>query len=92
VDLLSVAKIINTSSASQSEIKIVNPGLNTEYTGSNQRLLRELGGFEFTSYKSGVEKLRAYYAQRLQELDLETVKKDPYLKMCRTTGGAADKL
>lgn len=87
-DLLSLANRINSASKSKSGIKVVNPGMNAEYTGSNLRLLKELGGFNFTSYESGVKQLYAYYAPRLKELDLDTVKKDPYLKLCKTSGGA----
>ena len=84
---ISLAEIINSVSKSQSVIKVLNPGLNVEYTGSNRRILKELGGFNFTSYESGVKQLYAYYASRLKELDLETVKKDPFLKLCKNSGG-----
>lgn len=92
MDLVSLAELVNSAARTKSEIKVLNPGMNAEYTGSNRRLLGELGGFNFTSYESGVKKLYAYYASRLSELDLETVKKDPFIKSCRTSGGGAGKL
>lgn len=88
VDLVSLAEMINSAAKSKSEIKTLNPGRNAEYTGSNRRLLGELGGFNFTSYADGVKRLYDHYAPRLNELDLQTVKCDPYIKMCRTSGGA----
>lgn len=84
IDLVSLAKLVNAAGKTKSEIKILNPGMNTEYTGSNQRLLKDLGGFNFTSYETGVKRLYAYYAARLGELDLEAVKADPFLKACKT--------
>ncbi|MDO8804024.1 MAG: NAD-dependent epimerase/dehydratase family protein [Elusimicrobiota bacterium] len=88
-DLLSLADAVNSAAKSKSEVKVLSPGLNAEYTGSNLRLLGELGGFNFTSYESGVKQLYAYYAARLGELDLETVRKDPFIKLCKTSGGRA---
>ena len=92
IDLLSLAEKVNSAAAFKSAIKVLNPGMNAEYTGSNLRILKELDGFKFTSYETGIGQLYAYYASRLGELDLETIKKDPFLKMCRTSGGGADKI
>jgi len=91
-DLVSLANLINSAGRTKSEITVLNPGLNTEYTGSNLRILNDLGGFDFTPYAESVRQLYSYYSSRLGELDLETVKADPFLKLCKTTGGAADKL
>lgn len=84
IDLVSLAKLVNDASEKPSEIKVVTPGFNLEYTGSNKRILAELDGFNFTAYGQSVKQLYAYYAVRLGELDLEAVKKDPFLKSCRT--------
>jgi GDP-L-fucose synthase len=83
IDLFTLAKLVNAVGTTKSEIKILNPGLNTEYTGSNQRLLKDLGGFNFTPYETSIKQLYAYYAARLGELDLEAVKADPFLKACK---------
>ena len=88
MDLLSFAEMINSAAKLKSGIKTLNPGMNSEYSGCNRRILKELGGFSFTPCESGVKKLYAYYASRLDELDLETVKKDPFIKLCKTSGGA----
>lgn len=92
IDLVSLAETINSAAKTKSEIKVLNPGMNTEYTGSNVRVLKELGGFNFTPYDKSVKQLYAYYAARLNELDQEAVKKDSFLKACKTYGGAADKI
>lgn len=92
IDLVSLAEIVNSVSGSKGGIKVINPGMNAEYSGSNLRLLKELAGFNFTSYESGIKQLYAYYAPLLKELDLETVRKDPFLKLCKTSGGGAAKI
>jgi len=83
VDLVSLAEMVNSAGKNKSEVKVLNPGMNTEYTGSSERLVKELGGFNFTSYEEGIRQLYLYYASKLNELDLETVRKDPYLKFCK---------
>lgn len=92
IDLATLAGLVNAAAKTNVEIRVLNPGLNTEYTGSNKRILAELGGFSFTPYEQSVKRLYDYYASRLEELDLDTVRKDPYIKMCPTAGGQAEKL
>lgn len=89
VDLRTLAEAINSVSRAKSEIRVLNAGMNTEYTGSNQRILEELNGFNFTSHEKGVKKLYAYYALKFNELDLDTIKKDPYLKLCKKSDGVS---
>lgn len=84
VDLETLAGLINSVAEKKSEIRVLNGGMNREYTGSNARLLAELPGFSFTGYREAVAELYAYYRDRLPSLDTETVKADPYLKKCRT--------
>lgn len=90
LDLVALAEIVNSASKSKSEIRVLNHGMNAEYSGSNLRILKELGGFEYTSYEDGIKRLYDYYAGRLNELDPETIKNDPFLKLCKT-GGSGDK-
>jgi GDP-L-fucose synthase len=84
IELIEIANIINEVSDFQSEIIVNNSGLNREYTGANLRLLEEYADMEFTSYKTGIEKLYNYYKENFDSLDLDTVKEDPYLKSCST--------
>lgn len=83
-DLVSLAGLINKVADKPVEVRVLNQGLNREYTGDNSRLLAEFPGFEFTSYERGIKELYSYYKSRLSELDLDKVKQDPYLKNCRT--------
>jgi GDP-L-fucose synthase len=90
IDLLTIAGLINRVSASPSEIKILNPGMGREYTGSNERLLGELKGVDFTTYERAISTLYEYYSSRLGELDIETVRRDPFLKYCAAGRPAED--
>lgn len=83
-DLVSLAGLINKVADKPTEVRVLNPGMNREYTGDNSRFMAEFPGFEFTAYERGIEELYAYYKSRLNELDLDKVKQDPYLKNCRT--------
>ncbi len=38
-------------------------GMNNEYTGSNERILEELGDFEYTPLQEAIDKLYAWYAR-----------------------------
>lgn len=80
IDLISLATLINETSDEESEIRVLNDGLNNEYTSSNNRLLSELGEFDFTSHKESIIKMRGYFRYRLSKLDKETIINDPYLK------------
>lgn len=84
IDLLSLANLVNSAGGGRSEIRVLNPGLNREYTGSNARLVAELPGFRFTPYAEAVKELYEYYRTNLERLDTAAVKADPYIKNCRT--------
>lgn len=57
ISLEEMAKLVNFIGEYSSEIIIKEQKMNYEYTGDNTKLLRELGGFEFTSYKDGITEL-----------------------------------
>jgi len=84
IDLLSLAALVNRTGEKKSEVRVLNPGLNRECTGSNARLLAEFPGVRFTHYAEAVKELYGYYSQNLGKLDTAAVKADPYLKFCRT--------
>ncbi len=84
ISLVEIAEIINEISEFKSEIIVKNKNLNNEYTANNEKLLKELGAFKFASYKQGIEQLYNYYKDNLDKLDLECVKKDEYIKHCKT--------
>ncbi len=80
VDLLTLANLVNESSDFKSDIKILNDGFNNEYTSNNDRVLKEIIGFEFTSHKNAIIKMRKYFSYNIDKLDKDTIINDPYLK------------
>ena len=80
IDLISLANLVNETSNFKSEIKVLNDGLNNEYTSNNQRILKEIGDFEFTSHKKAIKKMREYFKTNLDSLDKDCIINDPYLK------------
>lgn len=80
IDLISLANLVNEISDFKSEIKILNDGLSNEYTSNNERIMKELKNFEFTSHKKAIQKMREYFKANLENLDKESIINDPYLK------------
>ncbi len=80
VDLVTLANLINETNDFKSEIIVLNDGLNNEYTSNNQRILKEITSFSFTSHKNAISKMREYFKNNLENLDKETIINDPYLK------------
>lgn len=54
--LSEIADIIKIKMKSDQPIIILKEGLNFEYTGSNKRLLKELGKYNFINIEDGIEK------------------------------------
>ena len=84
VDLITLANLVNKVSDFKSEISVINEGLNHEYTSNNERLLKELGNFQFTSHQSAIAKMRHCFQENFDTLDIQTIKQDPYLKKIDT--------
>lgn len=80
VDLVTLSHYINHVSDFKSEITVLNEGLNNEYTSNNERLLKELVNFKFTSHQDAIVKMRCYFQNNLEQLDIQTIKEDPYIK------------
>ena len=80
IDLISLANLVNETSDFKSEIIVLNDGLNNEYTSNNQKILNEIGYFNFTTHKNAVSKIRDYFKTNLKNLDKESIINDPYLK------------
>ena len=86
ISLIQTAEIINDISDYHSEIIVKNRGMNYQYTGNNQRLMDCIGeDFEFTSYEEGIRQLYFYYKERLDSLDLDSVREDAYIQFCKNT-------
>jgi nucleoside-diphosphate-sugar epimerase len=84
VDLLTLGQIVNDNADFQSEIVMLNSGLNNEYTSNADRIISEMGGFEFTSHANAMVKMKNYFQAQLTTLDIEMIKNDPYLKAIDT--------
>ena len=80
IDLISLSNLVNETSNFKSEIKVLNDGLNNEYTSNNERILNEIGNFEFTTHKNAISKIRDYFKTNLENLDKQSIINDPYLK------------
>lgn len=80
IDLISLANLVNEVSDFKSEIIVLNDGLNNEYTSNNQKILNEIGNFEFTTHKNAILKMRDYFKTNLENLDKQSIINDPYLK------------
>ena len=79
VDLLTLVDLVNETSDFKSKIIVLNKGLNNEYTSNNDRLMKELKDFEFTSHKDAITKMREYFSYNFEKLDKDTIINDPYL-------------
>ena len=80
IDLLSLAQKVNEVSDFKSDVRVLNDGLNNEYTSNNEKILKEIGGFEFTSHKDAIIKIRDYFSYNMNKLDIDVIVNDPYLK------------
>jgi UDP-glucose 4-epimerase len=82
IDLVGVVEMINSCSPIKSKTIIEHQGLNHEYSGSNARLLTELGSFEFTPLSKSIPELTDYYRTILPDINFEAIRKDVYAERC----------
>ena len=81
VTLETLAGIVRDVSGRSPGIRILNEGLNPEYTGDNSVLLENLGTpYRFLDYRESVERLYRNLEARLPELDTKSVREDAALK------------
>ncbi|MDN5130743.1 NAD-dependent epimerase/dehydratase family protein [Aliarcobacter butzleri] len=80
IDLISLASLVNEISDFKSEIIVLNNGLNNEYTSNNERILNEIGNFNFTSHKDAIQLMRDYFKINIEKIDKDCIINDPYLK------------
>jgi len=73
IDLLTLANLVNKTSDFKVQIEVKNSGLNNEYTSNNQRILDEMKGFSFTSFENAIIKMRNYFKNNLEKLDLKNI-------------------
>lgn len=84
INLTDICQTINAVSDFKSKIKVINQGLNNEYTGDNTRLRKEIPKLSFTGYNEGIKELFLYYRKILSKIDRKILVQDKYLKYCRT--------
>ena len=70
IDLLTIAKLVLDVSGKQLPIYVCNEGYGKEYTSDNTRLMKELGGFEFTPIRETIEKLYQWYIENEEQIDI----------------------
>ena len=69
IDLYSLACMVRETLNIDCNIVVSEPGWKPEYTGNNERLLTEMGGFQFTGFDKSIRELCEYYKERLDEID-----------------------
>lgn len=82
IDLISLVNIIKEISETAPEIKVLNKGLNKEYSADNSRLLNELGDFKFTAHKDAIKKLYDFYKSILDNIKRKEIEEDKYIECC----------
>ena len=68
--LLELANIVKEVSNKNIQIYVCKDGLSKEYTASNDRLVKEITGLEFTDMKTAIKNLYAYYESIENQIDL----------------------
>lgn len=74
IELRTLAEIVReTIGVPSLEIRIAEPGMGTEYTGSNTRLKRDLPGLTFTPPRQAVARLAEWYRSNRQVIREEAL-------------------
>ena len=76
MDLQTLGAMVIAASGKRLELVVKNEGLGNEYSGTNARLLAELGEFRFTEMRDSIGRLYAWYAERKQSIDPEALRFD----------------
>ena len=69
VDLYSLACLVKEILHIDCDIIVSEPGQKPEYTGNNERLLNEIGNFQFTTFEDSIRILGKYYKENLDRID-----------------------
>lgn len=83
IDLITIAEFINEVSDFRSEVVVLHSGIGVEYSGDNERLMTELGDFEFEDQKLSIMKLWNYYAGIKESLNVRAIMDDDYLNYAK---------
>ena len=63
ISLLEIAETIKKVCKNPFDIIVKMEGMGKEYSGTNKRLLNEIGGFQFTDYSRGIRVLYEFYRE-----------------------------
>ena len=69
IDLYSLACMVREVLNIDCEIMVKETGWKREYSGNNERLLKEMGGFEFAAFRDTIYDLGEYYRKHLTLID-----------------------
>lgn len=69
IDLFSLACMVREILDIDCDILVKETGWKPEYTGSNERLLTEMGTYPFTGYKESIQELCDYYKANIGVID-----------------------
>lgn len=69
IDLLSIVDKLSDISGKKMEVVLGKEGLQREYSGSNRRLMEEVGSFDFTDINTSIEKLFNWYTENRNLID-----------------------
>lgn len=73
IDLKTLGEMIRNITKIPCDFLIAQEGFKREYSGNNERLLSEIGDFEFTPIEKSIEELYGYYKTVINEIDKDTI-------------------
>jgi len=76
LDLLSLARKVIAASGKKLDILIKKPGLGVEYSGSNEKLIREMGEYSFKDIDASIADLYKWYLSKKNEIKKELLVND----------------
>ena len=76
VALTDLARIIADVSGMKPEIKVTTPGMSTEYTADNGRLLAEMGEYQLWDLRQAIGDLYEWYRRHESMIDVESLRFD----------------
>jgi len=73
ISLLDIGKKILEKSGKDLPILLKKEGFNKEYTCNNERLIKEISNFKFTSVEKSLDELFAYYSKKIVDFKKEDI-------------------
>jgi GDP-L-fucose synthase len=76
VALAEVARMVAEVAGGDHEIKVTTPGMSSEYTADNRRLLGEMGAYQFWDLRQAIGDLYEWYRRHESMIDVESLRFD----------------